>query len=72
MERNRIQLSRLLFIYCPSQSPHQPGLLALKMSHQAFYHISMNKPWVLILGSHTGRGHTAAQSTYVAMLHTHI
>ena len=63
-------LIRLYFIYCPSHSPSQLGLIALEMSHQAFYHLSMNKPWVPILGIHTGRGHAPAQSTHVAMMHT--
>lgn len=67
--RNKILLTRLHFIYCPSQSPSQPGIVALEMSHKAFYHLSMNKPWVPILGIHTGRGHTPAQSTPVAMAH---
>lgn len=52
-----VLLSGLLTMYCPSQGPRQPGLIALEMSHQAFYHLSMNKPWAPILGIHTRRGH---------------
>lgn len=68
-ESNRVLLIRLHLGYCPSQSPSQPGLVAPEMSRQAFYHLSMNKPWVPSLGIHTGRGHAPAQSTHVAMVH---
>lgn len=50
----------LHIVYCHSWSLSHPGLVALEISHQAFYHLSMNKPWVPILGIHTARGHTAA------------
>lgn len=68
-ERDKILLTRLHFTHCPSQSPRLPGLEALRMSHQAFYHLSMNKPWVPSLaftqeeGTHPLTAHMWSQCT---------
>lgn len=57
-------LFRLHFIYCPSRSPSQPGLVALEISHQAFYHLSMNKPWV------PNPWHSQRKRAYTSSKHT--